>query len=498
MFKLLGLAKETPSIVATDQIIPLHWFEDGFMWKKVIVYTLFVFDDALDPVKLRGALNRLVQRDGYKKLGGRLRKNAQGSVEYHVPAEFNSSRPAVAFSHTHHDVDAADHPTASKIPKPTGLNGPTIVGNPEELSELSRPDGAATFSLDDYLTTDRPTLGLHITTFRDTTCMSLYWPHVAFDAMGKKAIIEGWTLMLQGREDEIATPIGYDTDLLAEFGKHATEPHLLADRRVGNFGMAGYALRNAVGLVGPKEIRMVCIPVVFWEKMVADVRDELAGSAAPGEDPFVTEGDVLVAWWTRVCCSHLGKDSTTTVAAQNSMSLRKVLRDDLISPSDRPFISMALGFPTVLLPAGDILTKPLSWLAMQFRRAINEQGTRAQVESYAALQREFSAAMRMPIFFGDTGMYNLFYSNWQKAALFDYDFGVAAVTSRDGKPLRASYIQCVQDPAFPEGWPISGKDERGNYWISGFRERGLWAKAEEELVAQAHVASFGVVGSEGL
>ncbi|KPM36043.1 hypothetical protein AK830_g10522 [Neonectria ditissima] len=484
MFNVLGFTKEAPSIVPSDRIIPLHWFEDGFMWKKVIVYTLFVFDDALDPELLRGSLERLIQRDGYKKLGGRLRKNATGAVEYHVPAEFNSSRPAVAFSHIHHDVHRADHPTASKIPKPTNLDGPAIVGNPEELSDLSRPDGTVALSLNDYLTTDRPTLGLHVTTLRDTTCVSLYWPHVAFDAMGKKAIIEGWTLMLQGREDEIAVPIGYDTDLLASLGKHATEPHLLADRRMGNFGMATYALRNAVGLVGPKEIRMVCIPAIFWERMVADVRDELARDAAPGDAPFVTEGDVLVAWWTRVCSSHLGKDSTTTVAAQNSMSLRKVLQNDLLSPPDRPFISMALGFPTVLLPASDILTKPLSWLALQFRRAINEQGTRAQVEAYAALQREFSATMRMPIFFGDSGMYNMFYSNWQKAALFDYDFGAAAVVPREGKSLRASYIQCVQDPAFPEGWPISGKDEKGNYWISGFRQQGLWAKIEKELEMQ--------------
>ncbi|KAF4981727.1 hypothetical protein FZEAL_2529 [Fusarium zealandicum] len=483
MFKLLGLAKASPPpTVPSDQVIPLHWFEDGFMWKKVIVYTLFVFDDALDPDKLRDGLERLVHRAGYRKLGGRLRKNAQGVVEYHVPARFTPLRPAVAFSHTHHVVNGADHPTASKIPRPKGLKAPTVVGDPEELSDLSRP--GTTLSLDDYLTTDRPTLGLHITTFRDTTCVSLYWPHLAFDAMGKKAIIQGWTLMLQGREDEIATPLGYDMDPLAEFGKHATEPHLLADRRVGNVGMAGYVLRNAMGLVGPKEIRMVCIPAVFWQKMLADVRNELAQGSPAGEKPFVTEGDVLVAWWTRVCCSHLGKDSSTTVAAQSAMSLRKVLRNDLLSPSDRPFISMALGFPTVLLPACEILSKPLSWLALQFRRAIQEQGTREQVETYAALQREFSPTMRTPLFFGDSGMYNIFYSNWQKAGLFDFDFGAAAVAPRNGTPLHASYIHCVQDPAFPEGWPISGRDAQGNYWISGFRASGLWAKIESQLGSQ--------------
>ena len=410
---------------------------------------------------------------------------AQGGLDYHVPAEFTSSRPAVAYTHTHHDVKAADHAVASKIPKPVNLNSPAVVGNPEELSELCRGATNKVLSIDDYLTTDRPTLGLNVTTFQDITCVSLYWPHVAFDAMGKKAIIEGWTLMLQGREDEIPTPIGYDTDLLTEFGKNATEPHLLGNRRMGNLGMAGYALRNIRGLVGPKEIRMVCIPALFWEEMVAKVREELARDAADGEEPFVTEGDVLVAWWTRICCSHLDKSPNMTVAAQNSMSLHKVLGNDLLSPSNRPFISIALGFPTVLLPAGDILNKPLSWLALQFRHAINEQGTRKQVEAYAALQREFSPTMRMPIFFGDNGMYNLFYSNWQKAGLFNFDFGTASVSGRGALPLRASYIQCVQDPAFPEGWPISGKDGKGNYWISGFREPWLWQKIESELKKQA-------------
>lgn len=488
MLGLFGLSRPTPEPTEgpTDKVIPLHWFEDGFMWKKVIVYTLFVLDDALEPSKLQQSLEKLIHREGYQKIGARLRRNQNGRVEYHVPESFTPDRPAVAFTHVHHDQSVDDHPTASKIPKPDGLAGPAVVGDPEELSDLVRP-GGTTLSLDDYLKTDRPTLGLHVTTFRDSTCMSLYWPHLAFDAMGKKAVVEGWTKILQGREDEIPTPIGYETDPLAEFGKNPTETHLLADRRVGNFGMAGYALRNIVGLAGPKEIRMVCIPRDFWETMVTDVRDELRQEAvARGEEqaPFVTEGDVLVAWWTRVCCCHLGPDSTTTVAAQNAMSLRKVLGNDLLSPPDRPFISMALGFPTVLLPAGEILSKPLSWLALQFREAITKQGTRTQVEAYAALQREFSADLRMPMFFGDSGMYNLFYSNWQKAGMFEFDFGAAAVAPRDGKPLRASYIQCVQDPAFPEGWPISGKDEHGNYWISGFRAKGLWAKIEEELKGQ--------------
>lgn len=77
MFQWLGLSQSVPTVVPTDKIVPLHWFEDGVMWKKVIVYTLFVFDDALSPDKLRDSLERLVNREGYRKLGGRLRRNVR-------------------------------------------------------------------------------------------------------------------------------------------------------------------------------------------------------------------------------------------------------------------------------------------------------------------------------------------------------------------------------------------------------------------------------------
>lgn len=84
MLKFVGLAgSETPKPVASDQVIPLHWFEDGFMWKKVIVYTLFVFDARLDPEKLHESLGRVIERDGYRKLGGRLRRNVSFTLFFY-------------------------------------------------------------------------------------------------------------------------------------------------------------------------------------------------------------------------------------------------------------------------------------------------------------------------------------------------------------------------------------------------------------------------------
>lgn len=161
-----------------------------------------------------------------------------------------------------------------------------------------------------------------------------------------------------------------------------------------------------------------------------------------------------------------------------AMSLRKVLQNETL-PAGRPYIGNALGFANVILPACDVLTRPLSWLAQQVRLAIAEQGTRAQTEAYLALQRE--SAQKLLVFFGDAGMHQQSFSNWGKADMFGFDFGTAAVRAREGRPLRPTYIQNNQSPVFPEGFPILGKDAKGNYWLSGYRRKGLWGKIEEVL-----------------
>ncbi|KAF4999875.1 hypothetical protein FDECE_11374 [Fusarium decemcellulare] len=457
--------KPVPDYVPGDQVIPVHYFDDTIVFRSVVVYTLLSFNDVLDPERLRTSLSTLVKREGWKKLGGRLRRGKDG-LEYHVPETFDDSRPPIAFTHIHHDILSADHPSASRVPQPDEhMTRPAIVGDPEELSELVYPPDRPN-SLEDWLTSDRPTLGLHVTSFQNKTMVVLYWPHLAMDALGQKAVFEGWTMVLEGRDDEIAAPVGYDSDPFAEVGKHPTEPHKLAPIRMNTVSMVGYGLRNIVGLgLSAREIRMLCIPAVSWQKWYDDARKEL------GPDQFLTEGDIITAFWIRLSVSHLSPKSNTTVTVNMAMSLRKVLEKETL-PKGRPYISNALGFANVILPAKDILTKPLSWLAQQVRLAIAEQGTRGQVEAYLALQRE--SAGRLLVFFGDVGMHQQSLSNWQKANMFGLDFKAAAVTSRDGKPLRPEYIQNNQSPVFPEGFPIIGKDEKGNYWLSGYRRKGLW------------------------
>ncbi|UKZ75596.1 hypothetical protein TrVFT333_003284 [Trichoderma virens FT-333] len=457
-----------------------------------------VFDDVLDPEKLRGSLEGLVKREGWQRLGGRLRKNvrtaapdeflAVGKIEWHIPAEFTAERPAIAFAHVDHGMPAASHPAASKIPQPSSK--PAVLGDPDDLADLAWETSYRPGGISDYLTSDRPVLGLRVNSFTDKTLVVLQWQHVAFDALGMQYVVEGWSSMLWGKADAIPTPSGFDTDpfdALAQGSRPVTEQHVLADRRVGLGGMLQWGLGYGVDmLVRAKENRMVCVPETYWRMQFDKALEELRAEAIEkGEDiakVFLTENDILTAWIIRCIVASMDMSSDRTVAASIAMSLRKAFEGDLIPPSaEHPYVGNAYGWANVLIKAGDIFSKPLSWLACQVRRAINEQGTKAQHEAYHNMVRTSYSGLPV-IIFGDGTMAQIGFSNWSKAGLFNLDFAPARKVSKGDVPCRPSYVQENHGPIKPaDGWFIFGKDDKGNYWSSSYKVKGQWAKFQEQL-----------------
>ena len=218
--------------------------------------------------------------------------------------------------------------------------------------------------------------------------MTLHWLHVTFDALGFGALLDSWVLMVQGREHEVLPLHGYDYDPLKELGKYTEEQHLLAAKRLTVGSIIQFGLRSGLDfMIRAKENRMVFVPRWFVEKKRHSIVDELRAEAKDGEEPFVTEGDVLVAWWTRIAISHIRTDSTKTITVMSVYSHRKVLKQDLL-PSNGLYVSTCIGFINKILTARDVLQKPLSWLAFQMRECINSQGTRKQVEAYQCMVRD--------------------------------------------------------------------------------------------------------------
>jgi hypothetical protein len=77
MFNFFSGQSNAPQRVPTDRLVPVGFFYDTIIFSTFVLYTLFVFDDVLDPQKLRTSLEHLVSRPAWKKLGAGLRRNVR-------------------------------------------------------------------------------------------------------------------------------------------------------------------------------------------------------------------------------------------------------------------------------------------------------------------------------------------------------------------------------------------------------------------------------------
>jgi hypothetical protein len=364
---------------------------------------------------------------------------------------------------------------------------PLVQASPAEFRSLARrPD--APKKLDDYLFSDEPQLSLHIVSFEDATLVSLTFPHMLLDGMGLSALFNAWALVLCGQEDQVPLLHGFDTDPLANLGASPAVQSVLASRQITGLRMLLFAARYIFELVWwrNEEKRIVCLPHSYLRAMKNTAIQELATQDHSESTPFLSDGDVICAWWTRLAIQYMPQASTRMIVIMNVYGLRSVLAKDLL-PVGTAYVSNAT-FPVfAFLPAYQIFQKPLSFVAAKIRRSIKEQGTRSQIEAFAALyQKTISETAYTPVF-GDSTSQMIIFSNWSKAKFFDIDFS-SAVT-KQGIPLekranalgQPSYIYPSEHMnGFPSrnSFPIFGKDAAGNYWLAGTMRASVWPKVE--------------------
>lgn len=353
------------------------------------------------------------------------------------------------------------------------------MGNAEDWAELCcGPDGPKVLS--DYTSSDRSVTGLRIISFKDATIVVLHWLHVVADAMALKAILDNWALVLNGRQAEVPLVHGFDEDPLRELGLHPTEPYELADHALSSLGTASYALRNGYSIfIGKKQTRTVCIPAAFLAKLRKTALQELKDAGQ--KDPFLTDNDLLTAWWSRLAFSHLPPNKPVTI--MQAMSARRALEKDYLPP-DKVYISNCLTFTSVLKTKEEV-DKSLGLLAGDIRRGINKHGTREQIEAYQSMVRANAWPLGpMPVFYGKPNMHHIGFSNWGKVKTYLTNFSAAAVPSGRKTPLYPSFVSQIQTGVpYPDGFLITGQDEHGNYWLEGYRPAGLWGHIEQLLKA---------------
>ncbi|KAF9776788.1 hypothetical protein IL306_004984 [Fusarium sp. DS 682] len=500
-----------PDIVESDDIIPVHLFDDTATARGIVLVWTFRFEEILNPQKLNDALSELFQMDGWRRLGGRFRQRvcfqrsknvslltsmqSDGGLEIHVPREFSEERPAVHFTQETFDTPISEHPLASKLPRSTGKIS-TYPG-PKEFCALGlRPETPR--NMDDYVHCDIPQFCLHVQTFTDGTLVNLTFSHVTTDLMGLSSFFEAWSQVLAGKPEAVVPLPGYRKDVFDDMLKSPPrESHVLANKILDGWRFKVWGLRSLYESwkSGNIQSRTLCIPKDAVSKMMQQARSYLEGETTTDSKPFISEGDVFAALACLMLARYQGRGSNRELATIMAVDPRSRAKS-IFSPH-KAYIQNSPTNAFVFCRANEILDLPLGKLALQVREAIQAQTTEEQLKASTALSVDSMKTNNMPVVFGDMKMAAQFMSNWSKGNLAEkLDFSPAieqevAYGTRKGKRGHPVYYQ-ASDPshntvsAISSVFVVVGKDYEGNTWFSNSLPQEMWTDLMEYLEQLGH------------
>lgn len=273
------------------------------------------------------------------------------------------------------------------------------------------------------------------------------------------------------------------------------EEHVLKNKILNGLPFARFGLNFVWDLLsGPKmETRTIFLPKESLTSLKQQAIDDLKQNDQ-AVVPFITEGDILSAWGTKMIGCGLGPRCKRTMVVMNVFELRKRL--GTVFDSTKASVQNAFFVLSTIFTVREAQDMSLGRMALRLRFALAEQTAEAQVR---ALVREQKASMQKtgrPVLFAEPDSILLPFSNWNKARFFDVvDFSPAVVMAGDRS---SGHSSAVGKPSFflafdanPKPNPthrnvvnIIGKDPAGNCWITGMLSPSTWAKISEELGQQ--------------
>jgi hypothetical protein len=150
--------------------------------------------------------------------------------------------------------------------------------------------------------------------------------------------------MLEGREDDVPDVYGYDTDPLAAFGKtekpEEQEKSVLKDKALQGWRLFRFVINYIwETMVFSEELHLISVPPAFFKKLKQGMLDDLKSespativmdtSDPTAPKPFLSDGDILSAWYLRLitsCQPWVSRVSPkTTILYMNPFGLRQLL-----------------------------------------------------------------------------------------------------------------------------------------------------------------------------
>ncbi|KAI1819739.1 hypothetical protein F4861DRAFT_525856 [Xylaria intraflava] len=473
-------------IVGTDEVYPLYFIDNLAATRDSLLSETLRFNHVLDPGKLHSGLTRLLQHGDWRKIGGRIRFRPDGLLEIHVPREFTKDRPAVQFSSQAFDIAIEDHKLGSQLPKPA--DGPSLQPGPRSFDHFNPiPDAPST--LRDYTNSDRPVLALHVTTFTNSTLVTVIWPHVIAGGLGIKEIISAWSKALQS-ENNIPELRGAREDILdcAATDGDNPAPYHLGPSEIKGWGFVKFTLSMLWSVFRHPQVesRAICLPRQFISQLRETCLKELDAVHQGDKAPFLSEGDVLEAWGARFIAQARGGERPALIITSLDVKGR------LNAPwgSEGVYVQNTAGCVYTSISPEVLLRKPLGELAHVIRQSIQDAATDEQIRAQLRIFRSLGYTKSIPLF-GDPDAHLMSVSNWTKFDIFSIaDFTPAIrpnspTVSNDPTPVgKPTYMHCQalgENRFLRNCFNVTGKDWDGTYWITAFLYPEDWAKLEEYM-----------------
>ncbi|KAF4121533.1 hypothetical protein GMORB2_1941 [Geosmithia morbida] len=526
---LLGFVDEYPD----DIVYPLHTLDTTKTLKKLNVLWTYRFNDVLDADKLDASLTRLLEIGDWRKAGGRLRTRLHdGRLEIHTPRDYSAKRPATTFTRSDEtDCCIACHPVASTLPEQSDEAYAQRWN--QDLTRLALRRDIPT-TLQGYTDRDVPMISVHVVSFRDATLVGVAWPHVLMDAAGQLELMRAWSLVLAGREAEVAPVLGALTDPLWEAaGPEAgeKEPCLLEKARMTLLGVVRLVSRLVWTEVVevPPEYGVIFLPrrsvYEIQARCIADglgldvnSSDESVTTASQETKAYVGVNDAVTAWLTQQVVLSQGTAAAAAASATTTRGQKGQKRERqrhvtvvgalnaryrLPSLLDAPGVhvqNMILATFTFLSPG--VARGPLGGIAQAHRRCLREQATQRQAQSYLWDRlRGHASARDLRPFFGDPGALLIFINNLTKMDMYNVaDFGPAvveqttqkrggevggAVEAGDVRPGKVAFYNMraynTTDRAGRNFFTIYGRDHGGGCWIGVHLAPRTWERVNKAL-----------------
>ncbi|KAJ5108828.1 hypothetical protein N7456_005503 [Penicillium angulare] len=481
----------TKSPTAPGEIYPVHVMDDNPA-NYCYVNWMMHFNDILDATKLNEALIKLLEIGDWKKLGGRLRRNKAGKLEIHALDSSNSEQKSVFFTHDTFDMTIEKHPVASRLPKETHSPSVQPLHDAEFRPLIARAD-LPTFN--EMVEKDLPSISLHVTSFNNGTFVGLVWPHVLMDAIGAKDLLAAWSSVLSGQEENVPPVLGAKEDYLRKTDvghddNETPEEFGLEKHRLAGIGLVVFFVRFLWSKFwsSHRERKVVFIPRDAFAKMKTQAQEDVAETSQGVEDqPFISNSDVLTAWFTRAVALSERKSRQFTVL--NLLNAR--FRVPVLVKSSGVFLgNMVLGTYSFL--SSQLGSKSVGSIAREHRKQCAEQGTAKQIVCFLeSLFRDVDSGGTPRLAFGEPWARVVAFNNLLKADVIrTVDFSAAVLRPGDVSEKRKnlpgtmlSYFNGDIDQSFKDLdiFVVLGQDHEENYWVLGCVFSRVWQKIEQEL-----------------